>query len=108
MLCIAMLGIGSIASKAAFGASNPLATLSALAQVVLFDAEYVEARDYPRAIIASPEASLEEYMASEGYVETEEDRMGAIRVFAIAPSSGFLEYVEHTVNGRYSLWAWHE
>lgn len=85
MLCIAMPGIGSIASKAAFGASNPLATLSALAQAVLFDAEYVEARDCPRAIIASPEASLEEYMASEGYVETEEDRMGGNPRFCHRP-----------------------
>ena len=101
-------GAASLASFEKLGVTDPFATVSSLTQVIILDAEQVKAQDYPQVVIAQPDASLEEYMASEGYVELEDERMGAIRVFSTGPNGDFLKYVEHTVNEHYSLWIWRE
>lgn len=108
VLVAAVFGIGSLASQAKLGVSNPLAAAGGLARVVVLDVEHVEVQDYPKVVIAQPGASLEEYMANEGYTELEEERMGSIRVFAVGSNGDSLNYVEHTVNDHYQLWVWRE
>lgn len=108
ILAAALLGVGSLVSQAKLGVSNPLAAASAISQVVLLDADRAKAQDYPRVVLAKPDASLEEYMADEGYVEVEGERMGSIRVFATERGGDSVNYIEYTVNGLYSLWVWRE
>lgn len=106
VLAIAVVGACSVASHAKLGVSNPIAAAGGIAQVALLDEDVVEIQGYPKVIIASPDASLEEHMAAEGYAELEDERMGSIRVFATYPGGDFKSYVEDTGNACYSLWKW--
>ena len=102
------LCVGSLFSQAKLGVSNPVSSAYGLIQVALFDAERVEVQGYPRVVIAQPEASLEDLMEEEGFVEDEDARMGSVRVFASVHNEGFLKHVKHTENTCFSLWAWQE
>lgn len=102
VLFAAIIG-ASLWSYAEFGVINPISTASGLARVVFTEEEYVEIQQYPKVIIAKPDASLDDYMAAQGYERDEERQMGALCTFT---DGNFEELVIYSQNRHYSKWCW--
>lgn len=105
IISIVMVGIGSFISYSKFRVLNPFTSTSGLIQVIFTEKDYVEIQQYPKVILAKPNASLENYMKEKGFKEDTENRMGALRVFTNDVSK---QYVFYSTNQYFSKWRWRE
>lgn len=104
-LVILMIGVSSFVSYAKFGAVNPFLTANGLIKVMLTDIESVEIQQYPKVIVAKPDASLDKYMAKQGYMRDAEKQLGALYVY----TTGDIEALIVCSQNRYfSKWCWQE
>ena len=91
-------------SYATFNTGNPFSAASGYLQITVLDKEYVEIQASPKVILAQPNGEVfMNYMESRGFIEIEEEQMGAIRVFTNGEEK---EYVWYSINGYYSKWCW--
>lgn len=103
VLLAALIG-ASVLSYAELGVLNPFSAANGLARVILTETEYVEIQQYPRVIVAKPDASLlDEYMEAQGYERDEERQMGALCTFT---DGNFEELVMYSQNKDFSAWRW--
>ena len=80
---------------------NPAAAAAGLVRVLFTDAECVEIQRAPKVILAKPGASLEEYMAQQGYASKE--RMGSLWTFS---DGGAQQLVACSQNRYFVHWVW--
>lgn len=105
---VILVGISIFISKVKFGVTNPISVINGLYQICFTDTEYIEIQASPKVMIVTPTSYndlLIEYMESQGYSESEEERFGSYRKFTQAEH---WVYVDVSVNGFYSLWKWKE
>ena len=105
IILMIIVGIGSFISYSKFRVLNPFSSMTGLIQVIFTENEYVEIQQYPKVILAKPNASLESYMKEKGFEEDIENRMGALRVFTNDVSR---QCVFHSMNQYFSKWRWEE
>ena len=102
-LIIVLLGSCFI-SYAKFNTVNPFSVASGYFQISVLDKEYVEIQASPKVVLAQPNSEVFiDYMESRGFIEIEEEQMGAIRVFTNGEEK---EWVWYSINGNYSKWRW--
>jgi hypothetical protein len=107
-LCLALiivLSIASFISYSKFNVLNPFSTISGLIQIAFTDKEYIEVQNYPKVIIAKPNASLQDYMQNLGFQEDTENQMGALHRFQ---NNDAVQYVMYSMNKYFSKWKWQE
>lgn len=80
---------------------NPAAAAAGLVRVLFTDAECVEIQRAPKVILAKPGASLEAYMAQQGYENQEQ--MGSLRAFS---NGNAQELVACSQNRYFAHWVW--
>ena len=103
VLIIFVLGSCFI-SYAKFNTVNPFSVASGYFQISVLDKEYVEIQALPKVVLAQPNSEVFiDYMESRGFIEIEEEQMGAIRVFTNGEEK---ECVWYSINGNYSKWRW--
>ena len=90
-------------SAAAFGTANFVSAAAGLARVTLLNEPWAEIAREPKVVLAASEISITDYMAARGFVENEQERMGALRVFE---KVGAKEYVLCSVNRWFARWVW--
>lgn len=98
-------GIGSFISYSKFEVVNPFSTAKGLFQVIFTEKEYVVIQKYPKVIVAKPNASLIDYMVSQGFKEDKENQLGALHRFT---NDVAVQYVVYTTNKYFAKWRWQE
>ncbi|MDO4398553.1 MAG: hypothetical protein Q4C21_09145 [Oscillospiraceae bacterium] len=103
ILITVLLG-SCLISYAKYNTRNPFSVVSGYFQITVLDKEYVEIQNSPKVVLAQPNGEIFiNYMESRGFIEVEDERMGAMLVFTNGEEK---ELIFYSVNGYYSKWCW--
>ncbi len=105
-VAVVLIVISCFASYDKFRTFNPIKGCIGYARIWIFDEQYVEVNDSPRAVLTNPENSKEiftQIIESEGYEYVEQ--MGSVHIIE---KDGETEVVSSNINKYIGRWLWNK